>query len=41
MIIIKNGTIKLQDIQQFKCHICGCVYELDLCDGSRVLMGRR
>lgn len=31
MRIIKNGTIKLQDIQQFKCQTCGCVYELDLC----------
>lgn len=32
MRIIKNGACKLQDIQQFKCQICGCVYELDLCD---------
>ena len=32
MRIIKNGACKLQDIQQFKCLICGCVYELDLCD---------
>lgn len=31
MRIIKNGASKLQDIQQFKCQICGCVYELDLC----------
>ena len=31
MRIIKNG-VKLQDIHQFKCQICGCVYELDLCD---------
>lgn len=32
MRIIKNGARKLQDIHQFKCQICGCVYELDLCD---------
>ena len=32
MRIIKNGVSKLQDIHQFKCQICGCVYELDLCD---------
>lgn len=32
MRIIKNGACKLQDIHQFKCQICGCVYELDLCD---------
>lgn len=32
MRIIKNGACKLQDIQQFKCQICGCIYELDLCD---------
>lgn len=32
MRIIKNGACKLQDIRQFKCQICGCVYELDLCD---------
>ena len=32
MRIIKNGASKLQDIQQFKCQICGCVYELNLCD---------
>lgn len=32
MRIIKNGACKLQDIQQFKCQICGCVYELDLCN---------
>ena len=31
MRIIKNGAIKLQNIQQFKCQTCGCVYELDLC----------
>lgn len=31
MRIIKNG-VKLQDVHQFKCQICGCVYELDLCD---------
>ena len=32
MRIIKNGESKLQDIHQFKCQICGCVYELNLCD---------
>lgn len=32
MRIIKNGACKLQDIQQFKCQFCGCVYELDLCN---------
>lgn len=32
MRIIKNGVSKLQDIQQFKCQFCGCVYELDLCN---------
>lgn len=32
MRIIKNGACKLQDIQQFKCQICGCIYELDLCN---------
>lgn len=32
MRIIKNGVSKLQDIHQFECQICGCVYELDLCD---------
>lgn len=32
MRIIKNGVSKLQDIHQFKCQICGCVYELNLCD---------
>lgn len=32
MRIIKNGASKLQNIQQFKCQICGCVYELDLCN---------
>lgn len=32
MRIIKNGACKLQDIHQFKCQICGCVYELDLCN---------
>lgn len=32
MRIIKNGVSKLQAIQQFKCQICGCVYELDLCN---------
>lgn len=32
MRIIKNGVSKLQDIHQFKCQICGCIYELDLCD---------
>ena len=30
MRIIKNGASKLQDIQQYKCQICGCVYELNL-----------
>lgn len=32
MRIIKNGSFSLQDIQQFKCQFCGCVYELDLCN---------
>lgn len=32
MKIIKNGSFSLQDIQQFKCQFCGCVYELDLCN---------
>ena len=32
MRIVKSGVCKLQDIQQFQCQICGCVYELDLCD---------
>lgn len=30
MRIIKNGVRENIDIQQFKCQICGCVYELDL-----------
>lgn len=32
MKIIKNGECKLQDIHRFECQICGCVYELDLCN---------
>lgn len=31
MRIIKNGVWEKQDIHQYKCQICGCVYELDLC----------
>ena len=32
MRIVKSGVHKIQNIQQFKCQICGCVYELNLCD---------
>lgn len=32
MKIIRDGVRKWQDIQQFECQICNCVYELDLCD---------
>jgi len=31
MKIIRNGVLEKQDIHQYKCQICGCVYELDLC----------
>lgn len=31
MKIIKNGVSEKHNFQQFKCQICGCVYELDLC----------
>ena len=30
MKIIRDGTYNLQEIQQFKCQYCGCIYELDL-----------
>lgn len=32
MKIIKNGVSEKHNFQQFKCQICGCVYELDLCN---------
>ena len=32
MKIIKNGVSVKPNFQQFKCQICGCVYELDLCN---------